>query len=354
MPTSSTEDLENAIFMPNTTQIPNVVLDYWMGILGNAEFKVMLCICRKTFGWRKKQDAISNSQICEYTNLSKDIVRKALRCLEANQLIICKNNISAFGTSLPNTYEINLKILPQELGEEGLIRKESNRKSCEQSKSDKSNEKVNQEPCGGEGLASKGVGEGLASKGGRGLPASPTKPMSKPKALKGNDKAMPFESENKALEGGPSAYQKPKFAHMRFPLKKEQEAIFSWLKGQSLNTEDFTLVYWVRMYSFDKLKQAIDFLRYSQKIGIEKGSPIRNQAGFVRSVLDGKIQPVTETCFENKEFAKKFADENNYRDLEIHEKFVICKRSRKEVPLNQNCNEFRDSIVALHALSEYY
>ena len=51
------------IYQPNTTQIHNVILDYWMSILPNAEFKCLLAIARKTFGWQKKNDTITKKQI---------------------------------------------------------------------------------------------------------------------------------------------------------------------------------------------------------------------------------------------------------------------------------------------------
>jgi len=67
------------ITAPNVTQVPNIILDKWMGILTPAEFKVLIFICRKTFGWHKKSDKISLSQIMEATSLSD---RGALNCVE--------------------------------------------------------------------------------------------------------------------------------------------------------------------------------------------------------------------------------------------------------------------------------
>lgn len=64
---------------PNYTQIPNVIMDYWGSVLTPAEFKVLIFICRKTFGFQKKSDKISLSQIMKANKLSD---RGALNCIE--------------------------------------------------------------------------------------------------------------------------------------------------------------------------------------------------------------------------------------------------------------------------------
>src|SRR5918996_930350 len=48
---------------PNTTQIPNDVFDSLMPHLSGGELKVLLYICRRTFGFRKDSDRISLTQI---------------------------------------------------------------------------------------------------------------------------------------------------------------------------------------------------------------------------------------------------------------------------------------------------
>lgn len=63
---------------PNHTQTPNELLDYWMPLMGGAEFKVHMAICRKTFGWHQREDKLSASQLCELTGLTRNSVRKAV------------------------------------------------------------------------------------------------------------------------------------------------------------------------------------------------------------------------------------------------------------------------------------
>jgi phage replication O-like protein O len=55
---------------PNYTQLPNVLLDA-MCDLTDAELRVALAICRKTFGWHKDRDALSLSQIEHLTGRSR-------------------------------------------------------------------------------------------------------------------------------------------------------------------------------------------------------------------------------------------------------------------------------------------
>lgn len=98
----------------NTTQIPNVVFDHWMGVLSPAEFKVLLCVCRKTYGWHKERDRLSRAQIVKLTNLGRDAVRKALASLEGYGLLKKFQSISEYGDNDPNTYEIHVEDIPPE------------------------------------------------------------------------------------------------------------------------------------------------------------------------------------------------------------------------------------------------
>ena len=56
---------------PKFTQIPNLLLDEQMAVMGNAELRVTLAIARQTFGWHKESDVISLSQLIKMTGLSR-------------------------------------------------------------------------------------------------------------------------------------------------------------------------------------------------------------------------------------------------------------------------------------------
>src|SRR3990167_7143156 len=67
---------------PNYTQIPNNLFDEHMRDMTGAEFKVMAVICRKTFGWQKKKDKISISQLKTLTGIGRSQIVESLKILE--------------------------------------------------------------------------------------------------------------------------------------------------------------------------------------------------------------------------------------------------------------------------------
>ena len=56
---------------PNHTQVPNLLLDEHMRDMSEAELRIMLAVCRKTFGWHKQKDRISLTQLEELTGMSR-------------------------------------------------------------------------------------------------------------------------------------------------------------------------------------------------------------------------------------------------------------------------------------------
>ena len=97
------------ISAPNFTAIPNIILDYWMFILTGAEFKILLCICRKTFGWHKARDRISIRQIEKMTSLSRPSIVKCIeKLIEYSLVTKIKSKDEYDGSDAPNQYEINV------------------------------------------------------------------------------------------------------------------------------------------------------------------------------------------------------------------------------------------------------
>lgn len=106
--------------IPNSTQIPDVILDQWMCVLSGAELKVTLYIARRTFGFGKESDNISLSQIANGikkrdgrvldrgTGLSVSSVARALKSLEEQNILIRKTNINDKNEHEENTYSLNL------------------------------------------------------------------------------------------------------------------------------------------------------------------------------------------------------------------------------------------------------
>lgn len=73
---------------PNTTQVPNIILDEWMSELTPAEFKVIMLIARQTYGWHKEEDRISYSQLITRTGYGADTIVVAVKSLRASGRII--------------------------------------------------------------------------------------------------------------------------------------------------------------------------------------------------------------------------------------------------------------------------
>lgn len=64
--------------IPNSFQSPNFLVDVLMRLLTGNEQKCVNVICRKTFGWQKRADRISKSQLMELTGLSKETVERCM------------------------------------------------------------------------------------------------------------------------------------------------------------------------------------------------------------------------------------------------------------------------------------
>ncbi len=106
------------ISKPNGTFIPDEVFDVLMPHLTDAEFKVFLYICRRTFGFRKDSDDISTAQMVSGivtrdgrvldsgTGMSKSSVIKAVRSLVEKGCIEAIRNKDPRGGDLPSSYSV--------------------------------------------------------------------------------------------------------------------------------------------------------------------------------------------------------------------------------------------------------
>jgi hypothetical protein len=104
--------------LPTTTQVPDEVFDVLMPTLSGAELKVLLYICRRTFGFRKESDDIALSQLTSGittrdgrvldsgTGLARHSVINALKSLEEQGVIIATRHSSAERGHEATTYEL--------------------------------------------------------------------------------------------------------------------------------------------------------------------------------------------------------------------------------------------------------
>lgn len=75
------------------TKIPNEILDVLSFMKLTAyEYRVLLFIIRKTYGWNKETDWISLSQFSEGTGILKQNISRTLKKLERRFIIIRTSN----------------------------------------------------------------------------------------------------------------------------------------------------------------------------------------------------------------------------------------------------------------------
>lgn len=98
----------NNNYIPNTASIPNILFDYWMNRLSPAEFKVLMCIARKTYGFNKGVDRISIGQIEKMTGLSRKGITKNIESLISYGLVNKLKSKTIDGDDAPNQFEINI------------------------------------------------------------------------------------------------------------------------------------------------------------------------------------------------------------------------------------------------------
>jgi phage replication O-like protein O len=86
--------------IPNSFQAPNFFVDECMSLLTGNEFKCLSFLARKTFGWQKRSDRISKSQIMAATGLANETVDKTMNTLVVFGLVlrISENNPQNTGT----------------------------------------------------------------------------------------------------------------------------------------------------------------------------------------------------------------------------------------------------------------
>jgi phage replication O-like protein O len=81
---------------PTYTQIPNEFLDC-INEFTPAEFKVLMALCRETFGWHRKDATISLGQLEKMTGLSRTAVSNALTNLDEERQLLKRTKIGGIG-----------------------------------------------------------------------------------------------------------------------------------------------------------------------------------------------------------------------------------------------------------------
>lgn len=82
--------------IPNTTQVPNLIIDVWMPRLKDTEFRCLMVVTRQTIGWiedaetgkRKEKDWISQFQLMRKTKRSARSISHAMKTLVDKLMIV--------------------------------------------------------------------------------------------------------------------------------------------------------------------------------------------------------------------------------------------------------------------------
>ena len=106
---------------PNTTQVPNVYLDRYLAELSGNEFKVLMYLTRRIFGFHKSSDCISLSQMLNGirkkngdrldhgTGLSKPTLLRSLKILQEMGLVIAHQRSDEVRGDVATCYQLNLE-----------------------------------------------------------------------------------------------------------------------------------------------------------------------------------------------------------------------------------------------------
>jgi len=106
--------------LPNTTPVPDELFDELLADLSGAELKVLMYICRRTFGFKKESDNISinqmlrgitkkdGEQLDRGVGLSKPTLLRTLKGLTKKQIILAEQRESAERGHEPTNYRLHM------------------------------------------------------------------------------------------------------------------------------------------------------------------------------------------------------------------------------------------------------
>jgi phage replication O-like protein O len=74
--------------IPNSFQTPNFFVDECMPYLTGNEIMCVIFLARKTFGWQKRSDRISKSQIIQATGLNAETIDSCMEALVRSGIVL--------------------------------------------------------------------------------------------------------------------------------------------------------------------------------------------------------------------------------------------------------------------------
>lgn len=109
---------------PSYTQVPDQLFDELLPILSGGELKVLLYICRRTFGFKRESDNISLNQMLNGitkndgtrldwgAGLSKATLLRALKSLQDKEILIAERQENDKQGNLPTNYRLHMADSP--------------------------------------------------------------------------------------------------------------------------------------------------------------------------------------------------------------------------------------------------
>ena len=92
--------------IPNSTQIPDVILDDWMPLLSGAEIAIVMLVARKTFGWGKDRDMIGAAQMEAGTGLDRATIFRVCQDLKSLSVLSVESKNDG---KTPNSYALGVE-----------------------------------------------------------------------------------------------------------------------------------------------------------------------------------------------------------------------------------------------------
>lgn len=135
-----------------------------------------------------------------------------------------------------------------------------------------------------------------------------------------------------------------RIAMKRYKLSDEQVDSAFWLIDNKVDSDVATICWWVKKYDCQRIKDV--FVHAKEKA---KGSV----GAYMQKLLRDQAYVPTDVTKENKRFAEDYKISHKWTELEIQEKYVMCKtgNSFKELPLIYQPSTFIKALMDLHALT---
>lgn len=130
-------------------------------------------------------------------------------------------------------------------------------------------------------------------------------------------------------------------AKRRWKLTDEQWEHVEYLKKEGVDSDDKTLCYWAKTYSFERLYDVLQ---------AAKSKPRKSLGAFMNKLLKDEAILENSTVKSNAEFAKDYADSHGWNQLKIGKKYVTIDfgRDTLEISLNLPCSDFIRMLMEKH------